>query len=157
MIEQSIPRYVSSNRCLLALCLIASATTLCSMLAEIYLGIHPCYLCKMQRWGFFALASVSLIGIFAKRKKPFSLAAYIVGLAVLATALYHFAVQNGWVSDPCSVFIPHDLTSFKSMIAEKNIPCSKVFSILSIPMPIWSIAVSLTCLTILSRSLRGIP
>jgi len=148
MIDQSIPRCVSSNRCLLPLFFIASISILCSMFAEVYLGIQSCYLCKMQRWGFFALASVSLTGIFAKQKKQFILAAYILVIAVLCAALYHFAIQNGWVSDPCSVFIPHDLTSFKSMIAEKNIPCSRVFSILSIPMPVWSIAVSLVCLTI---------
>lgn len=154
MNQLTLSSCISFNRSLFMICILGSLAVLSSVITELYLNMKPCFLCKMQRWGFFVLACISLTGIFSKKKKHFLLASFILGLAILCIAIYHFAVQSGWVSDPCSVSIPYDLISFKTMIAEKNVPCSKVFSIFSIPFPICSMVFSVLCTTLASYRLQ---
>ena len=112
--------------------LIATVSTLGAIFLGEVMGYTPCVLCWYQRIAMFPLVFVLAAGLFPfdPRVVRYALPLTLVGWAL---AVFHLALQAGWVAEsikPCS----------------KGVPCSEV-------QVVWLGFVSIPLLSVLAFSL----
>lgn len=122
---------------------------LLSFFAEYVQGLVPCQLCLVQRWILLGLVGVSLLEFVADPAfNRWAIRAVL--LAMIGVASYHFAIQMGWVSDPCK--LPSQsissINDFKQLLQTKQ-PCSQAaLTVLEVPASIINAFLSLSLLCV---------
>jgi disulfide bond formation protein DsbB len=127
----------------LSLCVLALAT---AYIAEYVFHIPPCSLCLYQRYAYYTVVFLSALAIVTHEpwRKIFSwmiLTACAVGFGI---SLYHFAVENHWIttSRACAslTMTGSSLEEIKQQIMNNNtVPCDQVqWSFLGISMTVYS-------------------
>lgn len=143
----------SINRGLLVV-LIASVFSLSASFVIEYSGFTPCTLCHLQRVPYVLMGILAGIGIYSRRTILAAGVIAILSLSGFILAIYHIGVQFGIFLDHCLVLKPVDLASFKTMIFEDPLSCSKnQFHILGIPLPGWNALICIICFCLSTRVL----
>lgn len=132
------------------LALLASAAMLAvAHASQRFFGLAPCMLCLEQRnvhWGVVALGFAALI-VLRFRPQAARMANTLIGLvfiAAAAVALYHVAVEQGWVIAQCDAARLDDITTFGAGGALEMPRCDEVaFSFLGLSMAGWNALASL--------------
>ena len=147
--NRSISSYVFVNRCFTSVLALALISVLGSLCSEIVFEMKPCFLCKLQRLGLVILICASIGGLFFAKKHYFIMICFIVSLGIACLSLYHYAVQNGFLLDPCTVATPTDLESLRNSILKNNyVSCSSMHSIFGVPLSFLSFSFSILCLMV---------
>lgn len=128
-----------------------------SVIVDSFLSIPSCKLCKIQRGGFLILIIPSFLGIFLDSKRIALWVAAIVSAAICFVALYHFGVQLGIVTDPCSVIIPKNIDGLKMLLFSNQTSCAKMTLLLGLPVSVWSLFLSFICFATAVRPLINKP
>lgn len=128
----------------------------CSLFAQYFLKIEPCYLCKLERVFYAVVALVAFWGLKKNSSKiPSILLQLLFGCLVLLSG-YHLLVQMHLLSDFCSV--PQKIATiedFENML-HSPIPCSKItWSFLSLPMSAYNLIFSFLFLTLFQSKRNG--
>lgn len=122
---------------------------LVSLFAEYVQGLVPCQLCLVQRWILLGLVGVSLLEFVADPAfNRWAIRAVL--LAMVGVASYHFAIEMGWVSDPCK--LPSQaigsINDFKQLLQVKQ-PCAQAaLKVLGLPASIINASFGLSILLI---------
>lgn len=112
-------------------------------------GLAPCMLCLEQRNAHWGVIAVSLAALIILRMRPNAqrLANVLIGLVFIASAaiaLYHVAVEQGWVIAQCDAASLDDITTFGAGGALEMPRCDEIaFSVLGVSMAGWNALASL--------------
>lgn len=115
---------------------------------EIFSRIEPCYFCKAQRFCYFLMALLAVIGLFFKAKKAIAIFLLLISLSNLTIASYQLGIQFGFFADVCAVVSPVTLHDFKNVLFQKQQtqhPCSSITWVLGLPVVAWSALFSFAC------------
>jgi disulfide bond formation protein DsbB len=85
----------------ISLILAVSAATIAGAFAFQFAGYHPCHLCLMERWAYYAAIALSLVLLLTKSGMKQGL--YFLALIMLASTIfgiYHAGVEWKWWPGP---------------------------------------------------------
>lgn len=144
------------NRAFCFIFLISLTAFSTSLGLELFAKMEPCYFCKAQRFCYLFLMLISAIGVLLKEKKVITVLLIALSFSNLSIASYHSGIQAGVFSDVCAVASPVTLQDFKNMLFKKShdqSSCSSITWFFGLPVTIWSIFFSFTCLAVMPTAL----
>lgn len=153
-ISQDLPFF---NRSFFGILFISIFALGMSLILQNVMQIEPCQLCTMQRTCCFLTGALAVAGIVSPVKKNIIVCLLLLSFSNLFIASYHFGIQLGFFSDTCSVVRTETLGEFKRILFQKqHAPplCSSVSWFLGLPIVVWSIISSCSCLAILTMTLK---
>jgi disulfide bond formation protein DsbB len=138
---------------LLGITLIAMISLSIAYFVEYVLGFAPCPLCLYQRFPYFVLIILGIIGVFIERKNPIFLGIILTISSSIILAGYHTGVERGIFapSDSCKGEVQISAADAMKLLYDQPIAtCTKPpFKVVGLSMTEWNLLYNLFLLVIL--------
>lgn len=139
------------DRALIAIWIISLTILSFSIYHQYIEKIELCTLCKWQRLVYFLIFAISPIGLISRLNLSIRANLNVIILIGFCLAIYHTAVQFGWLSDRCIMTQKiENLNDFMQMIEQPKVSCSAIgWKLFGLSASIYNAILSLIALTFL--------